>query len=280
MAASRRSHRGRNALISACFLIAFAAPVAEACGRDSDCFVGDRSYRIVLPAGHDGVVPIGAVIFAHGYRGTADGVMRNQSLTALADDLGVAFVAAQASGPEWNLPGVPSVDARDGVDELAYFDALAADLAGRFGIDQARTLVTGFSSGAMMVWHLACYRGNAYVGYAPMSGTFWEPLPESCPSGPVNLIHYHGDQDPVVPLRGRQIKDAHQGDVFKAVALIERTGDYRPVEATQTEGVNCARRVNGDGQLVEFCLFPGKHQMKASHILRAWRLLVAPRASQ
>ena len=67
----------------------------------------------------------------------------------------------------------------------------------------------------MMVWHLACYRGASFAGFAPMSGTFWEPVPETCPTGPVNLIHYHGTKDPVVPLTGRQIdpgRDAHHAE--------------------------------------------------------------------
>lgn len=269
---SGQFYRAGKTLVAAFLLIAFTGPVAEACGRDSDCVIGSRSYRIVLPPDHDTGTPIGAIIFTHGYRGTADRVTRNKNLTALAKDLGVAVVAAQASGPEWNLPGVPSADAQDGVDELAYFDALAADLAGRFGVDQARTLVAGFSSGAMMVWHLACYRGNAYAGFVPMSGTFWEPLPESCPAGPVNLIHYHGTEDPVVPLAGRQIKDGRQGNVYEAINLMARAGGYRPVEAAPEAGLACSRQENGGGQRLELCLFSGKHQMNVAHIGRAWRI--------
>jgi polyhydroxybutyrate depolymerase len=270
--ASGRIHRAKHALISAIFLMAAAIPVAGACGRESDCVVGDRSYRIVLPPGHDGATPIAAIVFVHGYRGTADGVMRNDSLTALANDLSVAFVAPQAAGPEWNLPGVPSVDAQDGVEELAYFDALAADLEARFGVERSRTLVAGFSSGAMMVWHLACYRGNSYAGFVPMSGTFWEPLPQSCPAAPVDLIHYHGTGDPVVPLAGRQIKDGHQGNVHDAIDLMARAGGYRAVEAAPEAGLDCRRQESGGGQRLELCVFPGKHEMKAGHIVRAWRI--------
>jgi polyhydroxybutyrate depolymerase len=249
-----------------------AAPEAMACGRDSDCALGDRSYRIVLPERRGQAGPPGAILFVHGYRGTAEGVMRNAALTGLADELGVAFVAVQAAGPEWNLPGVPSVDARAGVDELAYFDALAADLTARFGIDRARVLVAGFSSGAMMVWHLACQRGGAYAGYAPMSGTFWAPVPEACPGGPVNLIHYHGAQDPVVPLAGRQIKDGRQGDVREALATMARSGAYRPAEAVQEEGLDCRKREDGAGHRLELCLFQGQHELRVRHIARAWEI--------
>jgi len=248
---------------------------AQACGRDTDCVVGERSYRIVLPADHDAAKPLGAMVFVHGYHGTAAGVMRNKALTALAAELDIALVAAQAAGIEWNLPGVPSADAHEGVDELAYFDAMVADAARRFAIDPARVVVAGFSSGAMMVWHLACYRGDRFAGYVPMSGTFWAPIPQSCPGGAVNLIHYHGREDPVVPLHGRPIKDARQGDVFEAVRLFQRLGDYRPTEIEQPAELDCARSVNPAGKLLELCLFAGKHQMKTMHLRRAWQIIAA-----
>ena len=263
-------------LISAAIVVTTTAPRAQACGRDTDCMVGNRSYRIVLPDGYDGAAPIGAIVFAHGFRGTAKGILHSKGLTALSNKLGVAFIAAQADGPEWIIPGIPSSDHREGVDELAYFDALIEDATTRFAIDPARLVASGFSSGGMMTWHLACNRGAAFNGFAPMSGTFWAPVPQTCPSGPVDLIHYHGDADPVVPLGGRPIGDAHQGDVPEAIALISRLGDYRPVETEPTPGLDCTRQVNGDGKLLEFCMFAGKHQLKAKHLARAWRIFDMP----
>jgi polyhydroxybutyrate depolymerase len=272
---SRFFRRIGATLISAVVLVVVAAPEAQACGRDTDCVIGERSYRIAFPEGHDGATPIGAIVFTHGFRGTANGVMRNKALTALAAELGVAFIAAQADGPEWIIPGIPSSDKREGVDELAYFDALIEDVTTRFAIDRTRLVASGFSSGAMMVWHLACYRGAAFKGFVPMSGTFWEPVPETCPSGAVNLIHYHGSEDPVVPLAGRQIQDAHQGNVFEAIEMLARSGGYRPVETEETVGLECSRQVANGGKLLELCLFAGKHQLKTRHLARAWRIFEA-----
>lgn len=245
---------------------------ALACGRDSDCPLGERSYRVVLPEGQANTSPAGAIIYAHGYRGSAAGVMRSKALTGLADQLGVAFVAAQAAGPDWKLPGVPNSHKLPDVDDLAYFDALAADLTRRFGVDRDRIMATGFSAGGMMVWHLACYRGDAFIGLAPLSGTFWEPIPEACPVRAFNLIHYHGREDPVVPMQGRPIQDAHQGDIFEAMALAERTGSFSPVASEPVPGLDCTRQVNGRGNLLELCLFDGRHEMKARHIARAWQI--------
>ena len=62
-----------------------------ACGSDTDCVVGDRIYRIHI--GEKTAPEMGAIVFAHGYRGSAAGVMRNGSLKGLADELGIALIA-------------------------------------------------------------------------------------------------------------------------------------------------------------------------------------------
>ncbi len=247
---------------------------ALACGVDTDCQIGARTYRIVLPDYSAETDKTGAIIFAHGFRGTAARAVKNKKLTALASELNVALVAAQAAGPEWNIPHIPTVDASEGIDELAYFDALSFDLAKRFSVDPSKTVVAGFSSGAMMVWHLACFRGTSFAGFVPMSGTFWKPLPSACPTGPVNLIHYHGRDDPIVPLHGRPIKDAEQGDVYDAVALIAKSGTYRPLPDQQLPDLECSRWADGSSHLLELCLFSGKHTWRSENLLRAVRLLL------
>lgn len=262
---------GIASLILATLLATALSPMyAMACGKTTDCRVGERSYRVHLSPGFGQTGNRGAIIFVHGYRGTANGVMENKALTKLADELGIALIAVQAANGEWNLPGVPHQDALEGVDEAAYFDDVLNDARARFGLSPEKVMVSGFSSGGMMVWHLACYRGNAFAGFVPMSGTFWEPIPSSCPAGAVNLIHYHGTEDPTVPLAGRQIKDAHQGDVFKAVAMMARLGGYNPVAGEKVGDMTCERQENAAGKRLELCLFPAKHMFRVDNLKRAW----------
>lgn len=257
-------------------ILVFAASFeleAQACGTGQPCMLGERSYMVRLPEGFDPSLKNGAVVYVHGYRGKAENIMRNEELAGLADRLGVVFAAAQAAGPEWNIPDIPSDDRLEDVDELAYFDALLEDLTRRFGVDRSRTIVTGFSSGAMMVWYLACHRADRIAGFVPMSGTFWEPVPSSCPSGPANIVHYHGLQDGIVPLAGRAIKDARQGDVLTAIELFSPEPEFSKNAAVTEGSLECVRRTGNRGQMVELCLFPGKHEMKVAHIVRAANLL-------
>ena len=98
-------------------LLALTAAPALACGPDSDCKVGDRIYRIRLPDGVEPGTPIGAVVFAHGYRGSAAGVMNNAQLGRAIADLGLALIAPEAAADDWSIANAPSHSTGAEVDE-------------------------------------------------------------------------------------------------------------------------------------------------------------------
>lgn len=267
--------------------LALCGPPAAACGPDTDCLLTvegrERAYRIHLP---DGAAPArgAAILYAHGYRGSAAGAMRNVALTGLADALGVALVAAGSDGDDWRIPGVPSHTrdghTPDGSAELAYFDALQADLAERFGIVPERTLMTGFSAGGMMTWTLACQRGESFAGFAPIAGTFWRPVPVSCPSLPASLVHVHGTEDRIVPLTGRPIGETHQGDVYRAIALYARHGAYYEPAQERRGDLDCETRRNAEREVLDFCLFDGGHSFRIGDLRMAWERIMERRGDQ
>ncbi len=250
----------------------FLTTTAQACGPDTDCVIEDRSYRLRMPEGHDGESKVGAIVFAHGYRGSSEGVMRNDSLNALSSELGVALIAAKTKGIDWSIPGTPSKNRKEGIDELAYFDRVIEDASTRFPIDRERLLATGFSAGGMMVWNLICHRSEAFTAFAPIAGTFWVPEPETCTSPPANVIHIHGDADPVVPLEGRPIADTAQGNVFAVLDMYRRYGSYGEASARTVDGLRCEDRVNSAGDLLNFCLFAGGHSFETRFIRHAWTM--------
>ena len=268
----------RHAVLGFLAISFAAAAPASACGPDSDCDLGERSYRVHMPDGHDGARKVGAIVHLHGYKGSAAAVMRNTALVEAVNDLGLALVAPTSHGDDWTIPGAPLV----GNDELAYFDALLSDLPRRFPIDMENLMLTGFSAGGMTVWYLACERGERFAGYAPIAGTFWAPLPEQCPSPPAHLLHLHGTTDKMVPLAGRSFdknkfpsidQAATQGDVNAAVEMYARSGGYAASEGYGIDGLTCVRRVNPSGKVLELCLHDGGHSFKPAYVLRAWRAL-------
>ena len=259
--------------IAMILLFGLLTPQAQACGPDTNCEIGDRHYRIRMPENHDGTSKIGAIVYAHGYRGSAAGAMRNKSFAKMASELGVAFIAAKSYREDWRIPGVPRNTQTDGNIELAYFDALIEDVTSRFPIDRSRIMATGFSAGGMMVWNLICQRSQLFAGFVPISGTFWEPEPVTCTTPPANVIHIHGDNDPVVPLMGRKIADTHQGQVPQVLEMYSSYGGYQSSNSFEEGALDCETSIAPTSEFLTFCLFAGGHSFRTEYVRQAWRML-------
>lgn len=255
-------------------LVASASPVM-ACGPDTNCELGDRTYRVAMPDGHDGITPIGAIVFSHGYRGSAAGLMRNRGLRKSISDMGLAFVALKSKEDDWVLPNAPRHMDSDGAEEFSYVDAVIADASSRFAIDTSRMVAAGFSAGGMMTWNLACARSKLFAGFVPISGTFWMTPPESCDGPIANVIHIHGDNDPTVPLNGRPIGPTHQGKVSEALEMYADYGDFSEPVSSSTDMFRCENRSNADGDILDFCLFEGGHSFRSVYLKYAWDRLEA-----
>ncbi len=256
-------------------LFSLLAAPAFACGPDSDCVIGDRSYRISLPQSQDGAAPAGALIWSHGYRGSAAGVMRNRALRRVAAEAGLALIAVQGVNGSWNLPNGPRTMDSTGAAEFAYFDAVIADAVARFDIDPARVVASGFSAGGMMVWYLACLHPEPFAAFVPFSGTYWKEPPADCTAPARSIVHVHGDADRTVPLNGRPIGGTHQGRVMDALTHYRRFGNFGNPSQSQPLNLSCETRANAPGGILEYCLFPGGHSFSTKHLGYALKRLKA-----
>lgn len=265
-------------LIAACFAVAtvlIAVPgglrKAVACGAEDACAIEGGDYRIRFPSAWDGKTPIGAIIFVHGWRGSAAAEMRNQSWAKLADELNVAFIAADGEDGGWSYPGSPMQDR----DEFGYFENLVKDITTRFPIRRDRLMASGFSIGGSMVWNIACYRSSLFAGYAPIAGAFWDPIPRHCPTPTPTLFHVHGTSDRTVPLGGRPIGSRwRQGDVAHGLAVWQNTAGLPVVfpKSAPANGLGCQRQ-EAETAVLEVCLHQGGHSVRAEWVKRAWREL-------
>ncbi|WP_415919646.1 alpha/beta hydrolase family esterase [Tateyamaria sp. SN6-1] len=245
-----------------------------ACGPDTNCDIGDRHYRIAMPDGHDGVTPVGAIVFAHGYRGSARGAMNNGNLRRMVSDMGLALIAVKSAGDDWDIPGTPSNVRSTGAAEIAYFDAVVADATSRFAIDPARLMMSGFSAGGMVMWQLACDRPGLFAGFAPVAGTFWQGPPDTCVT-PANVVHIHGTSDRTVPLAGRRIASTKQGDVREVLAMYRAFGGYAGATSATTDRLTCSQSANAEGRILDFCTFDGGHSFSRTFLSHAWGRLEA-----
>ncbi|NNE54287.1 MAG: prolyl oligopeptidase family serine peptidase [Sulfitobacter sp.] len=242
------------------------APPAFACGPDSNCPVGDRHYRIAMPEDWDGTARVPALIWSHGYRGSAAAVMRNGSIRRMVSEAGFALIAAQGVGGTWDLPYGPRTFDSDGAAEFAYFDAIVADATEKHGIDPDRIIASGFSAGGMMVWNLACSHPANFAGFIPISGTFWLMPPPTCKGPAKSIVHIHGQKDRTVPLEGRRIRETKQGQVATALITYERFGNFGAAQSYESGALSCEGRQNPSGDILDFCLFDGGHSFRTEFL--------------
>ena len=233
------------------------------CGPDAaPCAVAGGTYHVELPEGVTGPIP--ALVFLHGWGGTGDGTLSNRGMVQAFLDRGYAVVAPDGmlrengQGRSWDF--MPGRAAKR--DEGAFVRAVAEDAARRFGLDRDAMLLAGFSIGGSMVSYIACADPEAFRAYAPVAGSFWRPHPDGC-KGPVRLLHTHGWTDMTVPLEGRNVGGATQGDVFAAMEIWRRTNACAALRADTfgTEGDIMWRRWTEctPGSALTFALHPGAH---------------------
>ncbi|MGE7471496.1 alpha/beta hydrolase family esterase [Bosea sp. NPDC003192] len=246
----------------------------DACPTADGCSVASGRYRILLPP-RPRSEPLGAILYFHGYQGSAEEVIADPALTAVARQLGVALIAPDGAGRTWSYPGSPARNR----DEFAFVGQVLDDAVPRFGIDPRRILASGFSQGGSMVWYLACRMPTRFAAFAPIAGAFWEPQPEHCEGPRPPLIHVHGVSDATVPIAGRALRSgARQGDLFKSLAVLAPGGCTAGWAGTVRTDIaagklSCRLATGCDGSArLELCLHDGGHVADAAWVERAWRL--------
>jgi polyhydroxybutyrate depolymerase len=141
-------------------------------------------------------------------------------------------------------------------DDAAWVAALADHLRQEGVADEL--FVGGQSIGGSMTWYVGCFEGDAFAGYLPSGGGFWEPMPAACPTRPAGLRHLHGLDDKLVPLEGRTLGgDVAQGSIFEGFERwVQAMECGSPGPTVQTPTYSCD---TWDGCDLQLCLYEGGH---------------------
>jgi polyhydroxybutyrate depolymerase len=233
------------------------------------CQVTSGSYHIALPDNPATSEGLSAMVFLHGAGSNGGNTMRNKAMTGPMLERGYAVIAPNGlkrsrHGAGWSFhPDWP-----ENRDELAFVNQVLDDTVTRFGIDRSRVILAGFSISGSMASYIACKAPDDFAAFAPVAGSFWDPLPFDC-EGPVRLLHTHGWRDRTVPLEGRPLGGGtvRQGDVFAALGIWRETngcGGQR-ADSFQTNGVFWRREWErcAPGTALEFALHTGGHTVPA-----------------
>ena len=239
--------------------------LAELCGGTVRCEVDGGYYLVAPPLGWDGFSPVPVVVYFHGWNSSPEATFRNRAMINSVTRRGAVFVVPYARTGYWRQIGPGR--AEPGRDELAYVRAVMEDVAREWPVDTNRTLASGFSRGASLVWNLACYGGSLFRAYAPISGGFWNSTPKECPTGPVNLRHIHGKADRVVAYDEIGIYNSMPiPEGFEALRALNGCGEAH--NSISYSGPLVCRGWKGcaSGKTLEICLHDRGHSIPAEWV--------------
>ena len=183
-----------------------------------------RSYRLFVPSDLSNPVPL--VFVFHGTETSGHGIYSIIKITRF-EEIGqihhALIIFPEAYEGNWN-DGRQNNQARsyrEGIDDIAFVDAMLARTEHDYHVDRTRIGATGFSNGAIFCHYLAAHRSGVFAAIAPVGGPI--ALPFSAwfhPEFPVSVLEIHGTNDPIVPYSGGRITD-DGGEVVGVEATAE-----------------------------------------------------------
>jgi len=183
-----------------------------------------RTYQLYLPSAYNMQVKLPLVIVIHGGGGTGRAAMKEMEWNKKAFQEGFIVVAPDALPVDpkksYDLKDNPSTwndgSGRfnkdvDGIDDVAFINAMIDDIERNYQIDIKRIYVTGFSNGASMTFHVGIELSARIAAIAPVAGALW--ITNTAPIYPLSLCYITGDSDSFNPINGGITKNASGGIV-------------------------------------------------------------------
>jgi polyhydroxybutyrate depolymerase len=165
-----------------------------------------RSVLVHLPPGYRRAPPppTPLVLNFHGFRNFPLFQKVLSGLNDKADRAGFIVVYPQGSGDPLSFNGVGCCGSafEEGVDDVAFTDAMLDELEQNLCIDRNRVYVTGFSNGGFMAQRLACERSERFAAAASVAGLL--DASACTPGRPISMLEIHGTADKFVPYAGEQ----------------------------------------------------------------------------
>lgn len=179
--------------------------------RSIDVKGAARTYLLSIPAAYDAYQAYPVVFVFHSGGGTGAKARDYFKFQNIAEDKAI-FVYPDGKRGEWDL----DTPAKDN-DDVAFFDALLADLKARTCMDASRVFATGSSMGAYFSNQLGCRRGDALRAIAPHAGggpydvdsAYDQDGHLKCAGKPVAAMVFHGDNDTNVSVEDGQLSVDH-----------------------------------------------------------------------
>jgi polyhydroxybutyrate depolymerase len=172
-----------------------------------------RTYTLFVPSTYDDHKSFPLILVFHGDGGTGANIRGAFQLEAAAAG-GAVLAYPDGEGTTWQIDGADGV-----TKDIAFIDALAAELAKTHCTDPKRVFAVGFSKGAYFTNMLACITKSklravvTHAGGGPFgldgSGTSFDNNGNlTCPAPPVAALQVQGTADTSVPVsEGTKARD-------------------------------------------------------------------------
>lgn len=154
----------------------------------------DRHYTVVVPPGYDPNTAHPVVFAWHGRGGTGMGARLYFGIEEASD--GAAIVVYPDGLPQADMMDQTGWNLMADGEDVAFFDAMLADVGSTLCVDAGRVFSAGHSFGGFMSNALGCFRGGTIRAIAPVAGGG----PYGQCTGQVATWIAHGSLDEVVPL--------------------------------------------------------------------------------
>jgi len=168
-------------------------------GRNSiDVDGTERFYHIHVPSSYDEDQPMPLLLMFHMRMGNAWLMQEITQFNQLADEERFIVVYPDGYQRSWADGSQRYESDKAGIDDVAFTQALLAELSAQYAIDEKQLFVTGFSNGGFLTHRLGCELSEQIAGIATVSGVMAENVLQTCEATqplPVMMIHGSGDKD-------------------------------------------------------------------------------------
>ena len=179
----------------------------------------ERTYDVYVPPGAEKGAALPLVVVLHGAGGTGRQVARMTDFHELAETEN--YFVAYPNG----LRRVWEFETGESPNDLAFIEAVMADITSNFAVDETRIYVVGVSNGGMLTHLLACETSDRIAAAAMVISALPLAVAEACaPAPPMPVLIMSGTADPIIPFDAREL-EAGPGNVV-AVLPVDETIDF------------------------------------------------------
>jgi polyhydroxybutyrate depolymerase len=177
------------------------------------------------------------VLLLHGHAGNSTTIVDEGNWEPEIIEDRFILAAPEGVSKSWNAGGCCRIATTLAVRDVAWLDAVIADLAARPDVDPSRVFMVGMSNGGMMTYRYLCRHADRIAGAASVEGTNFAGC---TPDRSIPILHVAGTADRVVPYDGGR----------STAGVVLASGPFPAVEPSM-EGIATAAGCGAEPQVVE-----------------------------